>query len=212
MRLLEVTGYTIEEMLAELDRRGFLKGLGGAAALAAVPSFAKAADSSKVKSAMDEILKLDPKILGYEIKGDTLVLKIDSKIEQGYQNFLKVKHKANRGNRPEPKDALEYYGFTDQNSQYISKKTGMKNVRYEIVDRETKKSEPSGNTEEFFKNHPLQNAPWTMYDQVKAALKAADNGNKNEACFYINSASFIAKKESPAMYDKLQGFKSQLGC
>ena len=35
MRLYEFTGTTIEEMLAEIDRRGFLKGLGAAAATAA---------------------------------------------------------------------------------------------------------------------------------------------------------------------------------
>jgi len=43
MRLYEFTGKTIEEMLAEIDRRGFLKGLGAAAATAAIPSMAKAA-------------------------------------------------------------------------------------------------------------------------------------------------------------------------
>jgi len=42
MRLYEFTGRTIEEMLAEIDRRGFLKGLGATAATAAVPSISKA--------------------------------------------------------------------------------------------------------------------------------------------------------------------------
>jgi hypothetical protein len=46
MRLYEFTGKTIQEMLAEIDRRGFLKGLGAAAATAAVPSMAKAAPFS----------------------------------------------------------------------------------------------------------------------------------------------------------------------
>lgn len=43
MRLQEVSGLTTDEMLAEIDRRGFLKGLGAAAATAAVPSLANAA-------------------------------------------------------------------------------------------------------------------------------------------------------------------------
>lgn len=43
MRLYEFTNQSIEEMLAEIDRRGFLKGLGAAAATAAIPSMAKAA-------------------------------------------------------------------------------------------------------------------------------------------------------------------------
>lgn len=46
MRLYEFTGKTIEEILAEIDRRGFLKGLGAAAATAVVPSMAKAAPFS----------------------------------------------------------------------------------------------------------------------------------------------------------------------
>ena len=36
MKLYEFTNQTIEEMLAEIDRRGFLKGLGAAAGLAAL--------------------------------------------------------------------------------------------------------------------------------------------------------------------------------
>ena len=50
MRLYEFTGTTIEEMLAEIDRRGFLKGLGAAAATAAIPSMAKAAPFSHGKN------------------------------------------------------------------------------------------------------------------------------------------------------------------
>ena len=50
MRLYEFTGKTIEEMLAEIDRRGFLKGLGAAAATAAIPSMAKAAPFSHSKN------------------------------------------------------------------------------------------------------------------------------------------------------------------
>ena len=50
MRLHEFTGKTIEEILAEIDRRGFLKGLGAAAATAAIPSMAKAAPFSHSKN------------------------------------------------------------------------------------------------------------------------------------------------------------------
>lgn len=218
MRLLEVTGYTIEEMLAELDRRGFLKGLGGAAALAAVPSLAKAATGNDAKAEMDKIVRSDPKIKSYSIQGDTVTIQIDNKIEKGYKNFLTVQKK---GNFKEfnHKDALSYYGFNDQYARDVSKMTGIKNVRFEIADdnkfSNSKTSKP--NTKEYYKNpekwgDPPNEFPFDMTGQVDGALKSFNKKDKRATCFYISSAILFAKDESPAMYEKLQGWKKQIGC
>jgi hypothetical protein len=57
MRLYEFTGRTIEEMLAEIDRRGFLKGLGAAAGLAALgkSSDATASDTTSMEAILSSV-------------------------------------------------------------------------------------------------------------------------------------------------------------
>ena len=55
MRLNEVTGYSLKELLTEIDRRGFLKGLSAAAATAAIPSLAKAGDKKDPFDSVDQV-------------------------------------------------------------------------------------------------------------------------------------------------------------
>ena len=61
MRLYEFTGKTIEEMLAEIDRRGFLKGLGAATISGTVGSFASQAQAAQNKDKKEEFDSYDSK-------------------------------------------------------------------------------------------------------------------------------------------------------
>ena len=61
MRLYEFTGKTIEEMLAEIDRRGFLKGLGAAAISGTVGAFASQAQAAQNKDKKEEFDSYDSK-------------------------------------------------------------------------------------------------------------------------------------------------------
>lgn len=86
MRLYEFTGLTTEEILSELDRRGFLKGLGAAAATAAVPGIARAASNKenpaldkeieRTKEIFSKLTEFDRRIRRYEYdsKSKTLVI------------------------------------------------------------------------------------------------------------------------------------------
>ena len=133
MRLVEFAQKTLKEMLAEIDRRGFLKGLGAAMTSAAVPSIAKAAND--VQSYIEKMVSDDPKILLYMIEDNTLILYINGPaIEKGYKNNLEVNKKLRARGKDvkDPKDALEYYGFNDLNKKYIKSKIGL-NVEYQLI-------------------------------------------------------------------------------
>ena len=61
MRLYEFTNQSIEEMLAEIDRRGFLKGLGAATISGTVGSFASQAQAAQNKDKKEEFDSYDSK-------------------------------------------------------------------------------------------------------------------------------------------------------
>ena len=90
-------------------------------------------DNEKVNSVMKKISNDDPTIKSYDIEGKNLNIYIDSKIETGYKNFLKVQKKGNWQDI-NPQDALDYYGFNDSYKNSLYKMIpGLENINFKIA-------------------------------------------------------------------------------
>jgi hypothetical protein len=81
---------------------------------------------------MKKWIRNDPYVLGYVIKGDTLVIKLSDRIYKGYHAYLD-NVKSGRMRDMGIKDAYEYAGFTNnvrQGSMKWASQAGIKDVKY----------------------------------------------------------------------------------
>jgi len=104
----------------------------------------KPTSTERVDYYMKEMMDDDPKVLGYVIKGDALIIKVDgSSMQKGWNAYqASLKSGIQKDNS---KDIYQYWGYTDSNSKSILKqldkehslfgaKSGIKKVRYSMTD------------------------------------------------------------------------------
>jgi hypothetical protein len=168
----------------------------------AEPNKSVEVDSKKVDAVMKDIIKLDPSIVSYNLKGGELTIIIDSKIKKGYENFLKVQKKGYWKDFNHS-DALDYYGFNNSYADSVKEKLpGIENVNFEI----DSKLESS---KEKIKVSP------ELSEVVQKIKNAVNVGNTKQACFYLDQAKFIATEQgNTAAYEKFSSMQQNkaLGC